>query len=296
MDKKHEFDDVILMLADEDEIPAPNPLRKASARQNYLVHAARMKNKHSNLKTSAALSVFSSFRLAPKVMLVVLLAAIGMLTGTVYAAADSLPGDLLYPLSLQVEKTQLEWEREPEQTARLALSFADKRLNEIERLLTANRQKDIPIGLREYQHLINDPRLAQHTQQAEVSEFIFLTLVIQENRLQEIREQLNGQNSETSETFQSALNTLRDTREFHFQGTGQKEFTPPGQDNPGQGSPNPPGQGNPGQGSPNPPGQGNPGQGNPNPPGEGNPGQGNPNPPGQGSPGPPGQNKDNNKD
>jgi hypothetical protein len=293
MNAPHEFDDedILRLLADENEIPAPDPLRKASARQNYLLHASRLRAERGRSRNLASQSIFAGLRMAFRVMTVVVLVVSGLLAGTIYAAADSLPGDFLYPLNLQVEETQLGLAREPDQAARLALSFADKRLSEIERLIAAGRQKDIPIALQEYERILASPRLSEHTAaQAELSAVIVERLTAQENRLQAIRSPAGAQNSAG---FESAIDALAFKRQGHF-------LNAPGLDNPEQGNPNPPEPENPpGLGAPTPPGQDNPGQGNPNPPGQDKdkpippgqdkdkptpPGQGNPNPPGGGRP------------
>ncbi|MFO7585475.1 MAG: DUF5667 domain-containing protein, partial [Anaerolineales bacterium] len=274
------------------------PLRKASARQNYLVHASRLRAERGRSRNLASQSIFAGLRMAFRAMTVVVLVVSALLTGTIYAAADSLPGDLLYPLNLQVEEARLGWEPEPDRAARLALSFADKRLNEIERLITAGRQKDIPVALQEYQRILAGPRLSEHTVgQAELSAVIVERLTAQEKRLLAIHSNAGAQNSTA---FEAAVDVLESRRNWHA-------LNAPGHENPGQGNPNPPGLQNPpvqvnpvlteevtpGQDKDKstPPGQDKdkpipPGQDKdkPTPPGQGNPGGGNPNPPGGGKP------------
>jgi hypothetical protein len=60
MKSSHEFDDddIFRRLADENDIPAPDPLRKASARQNYLLHAARLRGKRGGARDSGVKSLF----------------------------------------------------------------------------------------------------------------------------------------------------------------------------------------------------------------------------------------------
>jgi hypothetical protein len=296
MNAPHDFDDddILRLLADENEIPAPDPLCKASARQNYLLHASRLRAGRGRSRNLASQSIFSGLRMAFRVMTVVVLVVSGLLAGTVYAAADSLPGDFLYPLNLQVEEAQLGLAREPDRAARLALSFADKRLNEIERLVAAGRQKDIPVALQEYQHMLANPGLSADTdRQGETVTLIVEALAEQEDRLLAIRSRMDAQNSAA---LDSAIDALERKRQSHSLNApvhdipGQGNPNLPGLDNPpGLGAPTPPAGGIPRQDNPTPPGQGSPNPpGMENPPGQGNPGQGNPTPPGQGNPNPPG--------
>jgi hypothetical protein len=288
MNAPHDFDDddILRLLADENEIPAPDPLRKASARQNYLLHASRLRAGRGRSSNLASQSIFAGLRMAFRVMTVVVLVVSGLLAGTIYAAADSLPGDFLYPLNLQVEEAQLGLAREPDRAARLALSFADKRLNEIELLVAAGRQKDIPVAMLAYQRMLANPRLSEYADgQDEVAILITETLAMQEDRLLAIRSRMDAQNTAP---LSFAIDALERKRQWHSLKApvhdipGQGNPNLPGLDNPpGLGAPTPPAGGIPRQDNPTPPGQGSPNPpGMENPPGQGNPGQGNPNPPG----------------
>jgi hypothetical protein len=60
--------------------------------------------------------------------------------GGVALAADSVPGDILYPLKLAVEDVRLLLSFDPGQEADLAMSFATERVREMERLVLRGEQ------------------------------------------------------------------------------------------------------------------------------------------------------------
>lgn len=70
---------------------------------------------------------------------------------TVFAAADSLPGQPLYPVKLIVEDTQLRLTFAESQKAQFHLSLAEERLQETAVLIEANRTDEIANSLAAYQ-------------------------------------------------------------------------------------------------------------------------------------------------
>ncbi len=75
---------------------------------------------------------------------VVLLAFIVLSTGTVsvYAAQSSLPGDVLYPVKVGVEKIQVAVAANPEDKAYLHLKLAQRRIDEVATQASLNRSPD----------------------------------------------------------------------------------------------------------------------------------------------------------
>jgi uncharacterized protein DUF5667 len=65
----------------------------------------------------------------------------------VYASGNALPGDGLYPLKLAAEQTQLAISHSDTGDARLRLVFAQKRLEEAQRLISAGQRSEVPIAL-----------------------------------------------------------------------------------------------------------------------------------------------------
>lgn len=81
-------------------------------------------------------------------LIVILLFAGG---GTVYAAADALPGDTLYPVKMTIEDTRLAMSTNRIGNAEQHLTFATRRLNEAATLAEANRPQDIDRALSNYE-------------------------------------------------------------------------------------------------------------------------------------------------
>lgn len=75
--------------------------------------------------------------------------------GVVFASADSLPGDVLYPVKVIVEDTRLALTADPAAQVELTLAFAAERVEEMQRLTAQG--KSVP------QDVVG--RMAQHTEQ-----------------------------------------------------------------------------------------------------------------------------------
>jgi len=73
--------------------------------------------------------------------------------GTVYAAQGSLPGDALYPVKLGTEQVMM-WPGDDVAKAERALSFADKRVREIEALAEKGRSQDLDMAVEKYGHTL----------------------------------------------------------------------------------------------------------------------------------------------
>lgn len=86
---------------------------------------------------------FSSL-LSVRIVAVLLLAFVVLTTGTVsvYAAQSSLPGDMLYPVKVGVEKLQVAVTLNPEDKAYLHLKLAQRRIDEVAIQVSLNRSPD----------------------------------------------------------------------------------------------------------------------------------------------------------
>jgi hypothetical protein len=72
-------------------------------------------------------------------ILAVVVGIAGVGGGVTFAAGDSLPGDLLYPVKLAGEDVRLSLASTPDSQVALALQFSDERVAEIEALVTRGR-------------------------------------------------------------------------------------------------------------------------------------------------------------
>jgi uncharacterized protein with HEPN domain len=69
--------------------------------------------------------------------------------GTVYAAQGSLPGDALYPVKLGTEQVMM-WLGDDAAKAERALSFAERRVGEMEALAEKGRSQDLDLAVEKY--------------------------------------------------------------------------------------------------------------------------------------------------
>lgn len=84
----------------------------------------------------------------PAFIMVLIVAVVVMLSsGIVAASAASLPNDLLYPVKIAVEELRLSLSPDSLNRSNLHLAFAAERLDEIDRLISADRGSDAPIAL-----------------------------------------------------------------------------------------------------------------------------------------------------
>lgn len=71
--------------------------------------------------------------------------------GTVYAAQGSLPGDALYPVKLGTEQVMM-WLGDDAAKAERALSFAERRVGEMEALAEKGRSQDLDLAVEKYDY------------------------------------------------------------------------------------------------------------------------------------------------
>jgi len=89
------------------------------------------------------------------VILVVVLAVSALGAGTAYASQASLPGDTLYPLKLATEQAGMILSLDGAARAERALSFANKRMREMEALAQKGRSQDLELAVEQYGYAIN---------------------------------------------------------------------------------------------------------------------------------------------
>jgi hypothetical protein len=89
------------------------------------------------------------------VILAVVLAVSALGVGTAYASQSSLPGDTLYPLKLATEQAGMILSPDGAARAERALSFANKRMREIEALAQKGRPQDLELAVDQYGYALN---------------------------------------------------------------------------------------------------------------------------------------------
>jgi hypothetical protein len=89
------------------------------------------------------------------VILAIVLAVFGVGAGTAYASQASLPGDTLYPIKLTTEQAGMMLVGDDVARAERALSFANKRVREMEVLAEKGRPQDLDLAVEEYGYALN---------------------------------------------------------------------------------------------------------------------------------------------
>jgi hypothetical protein len=89
------------------------------------------------------------------VILAIVLAVFGLGAGTAYASQASLPGDTLYPIKLATEQAGMILVGDDVARAERALSFANKRVREMEALAEEGRPQDLDLAVEEYGYALN---------------------------------------------------------------------------------------------------------------------------------------------
>jgi hypothetical protein len=89
------------------------------------------------------------------VILAIVLAVFGVGAGTAYASQASLPGDTLYPIKLATEQAGMMLVGDDVARAERALSFANKRVREMEALADKGRVQDLDVAVEKYGYALN---------------------------------------------------------------------------------------------------------------------------------------------
>ncbi len=89
-----------------------------------------------------------------RIMLAIVLALCAAGGGAVYAAQDSLPGDALYTAKLGSEQVMM-WLGDDVAEAEQALSFAERRVGEMEALAETGRSQDLDLAVERYGYAVS---------------------------------------------------------------------------------------------------------------------------------------------
>lgn len=136
-------------------------------------------------ETSTPFFVFSPQRLVSASLLILL-----VLGGTGVLAQNSLPGDFLYPLKKMTEKSQ-EVFVSKEKRPKLKLELANKRLEELTRVATANKVKKLAPAIEEFEASVSEaakelvlslPKDLAEVKEPGVKEIVKETKKLEENK------------------------------------------------------------------------------------------------------------------
>ena len=89
-----------------------------------------------------------------RIGLAIVLALCAAGSGTVYAAQGSLPADALYPVKLGTEQVMM-WLGDDVAKAERALSFAERRVGEMEALAEKGRSQDLDLAVEKYDYALS---------------------------------------------------------------------------------------------------------------------------------------------
>lgn len=127
----------------------PPPASLAAARVRFLARARELRTRRAARRSRSSPGIVArpwprlgGAALRPVVSLVLVAILFSLVGYTAQAASASLPGSPLYPVKLVVEQTQVVLAVDREARAHLQVTFAARRLDEIQRLAEAGRQPD----------------------------------------------------------------------------------------------------------------------------------------------------------
>ena len=125
------------------EVPARDLQQRQIGRERFLSQAKDIQPRRTPArasKTRVGAPLRKSWVPRMATILAVVLFALSSIGGTVYAAQDSMPDDLLYPVKTLTEDIQIGLESDPEERLDLYASFANRRLEEIEAQIQAGEE------------------------------------------------------------------------------------------------------------------------------------------------------------
>lgn len=127
----------------------PQARRDASNRRGFL-NGSRSNHRLGRSRPAAQVTPAARLRSILRIVLLVLALLVATGAGTTLAAAQAIPGDMLYPVKRARESVQLTLSQDEANDARLHLAFADERLEEAAALLQQNRPTQLDQALAGY--------------------------------------------------------------------------------------------------------------------------------------------------
>jgi hypothetical protein len=211
------------------QVPPPDELKQAAARQSFLVYARKLRRELPvsqgwfvrvrgwiNTQKDFFLSKNTTSRRLKMVSIIItIVLAIAVATGGVAYASDSAaPGDLLYSVDRAIEQIQLSLTTDTESALQLQLEFAQERLQEIEVLASQGDFDNMSVALEEYGKTISS--IAQTVGSPDgvdkdtLIDLLDTAFSIQQTQLEEMLDQLPDQEKEPVEEKLSELENDRE--------------------------------------------------------------------------------------
>jgi hypothetical protein len=195
------------------EVPARDLQQSHVGKEKFLSRAKNIQPRRIPARTSktrVGVPLRKSWVPRLAAILAVVLFAFSSIGGTVYAAQGSLPDDLLYPLKTLTEDIQIGLESDPEERLDLYVSFANRRLEEIEAQFLAG-EKISPKALARLERL-TDKMLQQAAQVGEQSLENALrqvqgALVLQNQLMTKLQKQVPGPGEQGLVKAQEKINS-----------------------------------------------------------------------------------------
>ncbi len=131
------------MLESLQEVPERNLQASHVGRENYLAQVRSLKPRRRVSRKASRQAAPSGRRAwvtrfaAIAAVVVVALTSLG---GTIYAAQAAQPDDFLYNIKIFTEQVQVRWEGDPEDKLDLYVSFANRRMEEIQNQINAGEE------------------------------------------------------------------------------------------------------------------------------------------------------------
>ena len=196
MIEQRTFSRTIDILQNLDVAPAPNALRRESARRAFLQRAAELRAERALHGKPRTGNPFGRLIRLSAAGLAGIVTALAVLTGAAYAANDSAPGDFLYSLDRAQEQISLVLAGSAEERVQLQLAISEERLLESEQLAASGDQANMAIALDAYGSAISALAKTVAEERGEpdaVDALVNQTLSAQEQRLMSIREHVPSQ-------------------------------------------------------------------------------------------------------
>ena len=153
------------LLVEMRDVPPRNPAKAARTKGQYLVKVRESLQNKENLRKPRIIQQVKEYlnmnnqglkRLAIALsifaMLVVML--FGGIGVTAVAASNALPGDGLYGVKTGIEQVRVQLASEEGKKVQLNIAYAQRRLNEIEKLIAAGRLEDLGVAVSTYEAYI----------------------------------------------------------------------------------------------------------------------------------------------
>lgn len=166
----------------------PDPLRKSSARQKFLDQAALMRAGVGQ-SNHIGKSIISFKQRAVSAVVISIILAVGLLSGTVYASNSACPGDFLYPVDRVVEQIQLNLTFNPYDQVGLLLTLTEERVDESQTLVNNGNIEDLPIALGGYYELVDqitESMSALYGDASDLQQMVDSVLSVQEQTLADL--------------------------------------------------------------------------------------------------------------